>query len=293
MARREKPIIFRLSNKLKNPSLKGKHYPGVHEIPGITDIEVWRDPEGNIVPPWTKKNNRPAGCVNSMARIRFLANEKTIFEEEQTLDPGKRDSHGGSALIFYLGEMLVFPRERTKLQFMRYADWNKTKEGRDALVTEVYHEVDTTRDARKYNAKRQLINKSMGIMYDAAITELLPYASVRGIHVLDHESREDEIRAELSDLISNNPEDFLNSFKDENIKVHHLIKRGVQLGIISSTATTGMWVWLLGDKKPHICRIGSIHTNDPEQALLDHLLSSDADLDQLKKSVLGKTLNPA
>lgn len=259
-------IVYRLvdrNNKLRDDT---PPYPPYKRFPN-TDIISWNyGSEKN--PDWRER------------AIRYLPGYQSIFVDEQEANgriiPEQVIANAPRFEIIE-GEIKVRPHEHTKIKFLDLCNRNVNSPNRTGRVEAIFEKYSEEEVIKKKSDKLKAQREAITLAAQATPEQIAFHAKYLGISIMDsvtHATRTLEaIKADYEECALENPEKFIQTFNDPDLKLKWLIENALDNNQINLTLVPGKAVWF--GSKEEICEIPA--GMFPSEALFNHSQTKDGE----------------
>ncbi len=191
--------------------------------------------------------------------IRFLPGFGSIFVDEQ--EKGGREipdnvlNNANNRFEIIDGIIRVRPHERTKIQFLDYCNRNVNSQYRTGKVQGIFEKYSEDKLTEQRSAtlgkQREAITKAIG----ADERQVAFHAKYLGIPLIDlvdqSERKFKAVKTDYEEFALNNPELFLETFDDSDIRLRYYIETALEDKVIAVMANKAVW----SAGKEEICEI--------------------------------------
>jgi hypothetical protein len=235
-------IIYRMlkrnNTKVRNDTPPYKPY---HRFPNY-DIIKWED---------------------GTRAIRFLPGFTSIFVDEQEANnrviPDTVLNNPNNRFEIKDGLLTVRPHEKTKIKFLDMCNFNVDSKYRTGVIEPLFEKYSEEKIIKqkgdKLSTQRQAILKA----FEADERQIAFHAKYLGIPMIDNlnsASRTFEsVKIDYEQLALDNPDHFLKTFDDEDLKVKFLIEKAIEDNVINIKSIQGKAIWT--STKDIICELSA------------------------------------
>jgi hypothetical protein len=216
--RNDKPVIFQLTHKRKNPALEGRFYPLQQRLPSIEEIY---DPE-----------------TETTRQIRYAVGETSIFKDEQARNVKLAD------IVFQNGKVIVDKTNPKLLQFMELSNHNQGNPNRIRGKEVIFKKLDSSASAKASVDTIVLESQAVSLCLTTDFAKLKGYARVLG---RDINVSADEIRHDMILLAKKDPKKFIDGLDDPTTRRSQTLLDAREYGIIMISGRSVKWN--IGDNK--------------------------------------------
>lgn len=244
--RKPDQIIFRLlqpNQKLRDDT---PMYPPLKMFPN-TDIITWNFGTTDK-PDWSER------------AIRYLPGYATIFVDEQEKDGrviAKDILDRAPKFEIIDGDIRVRPTEKTKLQFLDICNRNIDSPNRTGRVEILFGRYTEAKKIEQLAGMQEKQQEALEKAFKASDEQIAYHAKYLGIPMIDGPtSATRTAKAIITDyrqVAIDNPELFLKTYDDEDLKFKFLIEKAIEGNVISLTLIPGKAIWV--GSKEEICEI--------------------------------------
>ena len=163
---------------------------------------------------------------DTVREMRYCPNEPSIWSDEQG-EKARKES-----VAFREGKLFV-PKDKPNLRkFMDLHPMNMANGG------QLFRQVDKKRDAEVELKQEFLLNDAVAMVRDKAIEDLLPVAIFFGFSVNAPTS---EIRFNLLNVAKKKPQEFIESFDNQQVQARSVVKQASDYQFISLKDNGAYW----------------------------------------------------
>lgn len=240
-------IIYRMikrNDKLRDDT---PPYPPYHRFPN-TDVITWN---------WGTEKEPDWG----ERAIRWLPGEQSIFIDEQEKNgreiPESKINNPGNRFEILEGEIKVRTHEKTKQQFLDLCNRNEESPNRTGRTTPIFVRYTEEKVVQLRAEKLEKQQDALEKAFAASDAQVVFHARYLGIPTLDGTTgatrTEKAIKTDYRQKAMDDPEGFIKTYDDEDLKVKFYIERAIEDNVISLTLFPGKVVWT--GSKEEICDV--------------------------------------
>lgn len=187
----------------------------------------------------------------SVKRIKYSPSEDTIFVSDQVFKDSKVKEPE-----FVDGYLLVSPKDKNLLMFMRMCNWNGTNENRDKDKPVLFEEIDEAKIADKQLKKDMKIMDAQQLLYEIGDSKVKSIARAWLGGNIDVDSvTENYLRVALNRKIPSEPQKFIDMVSDPVIERVDVIMMAEENNVIRYSRNT--WRYNDADGTPIVVVPGS------------------------------------
>lgn len=239
-------IVYRLvekNNKLRDDT---PPYPPYKRFPN-TDIISWNyGSEQN--PDWRER------------AIRYLPGYQSIFVDEQEANGRVIPEQvilNAPRFEIIEGEIKVRPHEHTKIKFLDLCNRNVNSPNRTGRVEAIFEKYSEETVVKQKAEKLKSQREAILLAAKASDEQIAFHAKYLGVAILDPVTQAtrtiEAIKADYEEAALANPEVFIKTFNDPDLKLKWLIENALESNLINLTLIPGKAVWF--GSKEEICEI--------------------------------------
>ena len=243
-------IIYRLikrNDKLRDAT---PPYPPYIRFPN-TDIITWQ------------YKNEDGSTMTGTRAIRYLPGFGSIFVDEQEAGnrviPDTVLNNPNNRFEVKDGQIIVRAHEKTKLQFLDMCNRNADSEYRTGILEPIFVRYSEDKLIKEKSDKLSKQREAIQKAFSADERQIEFHAKYLGIPMIDptnNASRTFEaVKTDYEQAALENPEHFLNTFDDGDLKVKFLIQRAIEDNLINLKSIAGKAIWTY--TKDIICDISA------------------------------------
>lgn len=221
--------------------------------------------------------------------IRFLPGFTSIFVDEQEAGnrviPDNVLNNPNNRFEIIDGEIKVRPHEKTKRQFLDMCNRNADSEYRTGNIQGIFskYSEETKIDnlAKKQESQQEAIDKAFNASPEQMAFHV-KYLNIPTIDVVNNSTRTFKaIQADYRQYAIDNPENFIKTFDDGELKDKYVIEKAIEENVISLTLIPGKASWT--SSKEEICDI--ITGTTPVESLFNFskLKAGESMIERLRK----------
>lgn len=195
--------------------------------------------------------------------IRFLPGFGSIFVDEQ--EKGGREipdsvlNNPNSRFEIIDGLIKVRPHEKTKIQFLDYCNRNVDSPYRTGKIQGIFEKYSEEKAVQKKSENLSRQREAIGKAFKADERQIAFHAKYLGIALLDYVDGAtrtfEAVKTDYEQFALDDPETFLNTFDDSDIRLRYYIEIAIEDGVINLKSKNNWAVW--GATKEDICEIPS------------------------------------
>ena len=235
-------IIYRLIEPNQKLREDTPSYPPYKRFPN-TDVIVWED---------------------GTRAIRWLPGFQSIFVDEQEAGnrviPDNVLNNPNNRFEIIDGDIKVRPHEKTKIAFLDICNRNADSEHRTGTIAPLFRRYSEEGKVDELSLKQDKQKEALSKAYEAEEEQIAFHARYLGIPLLDAAtSATRTLKAVKADYVQKaieNPDEFLKTFDDEDLKVKYYISKAIEESKISLKLIPGKAAWT--ETKAEICEIPNV-----------------------------------
>lgn len=193
--------------------------------------------------------------------IRYLSGWNTIFVDEQEANgriiPDSVLNNTKNIIEFNEGEVKVRPHEKTKLQFLRFCNRNADSPHRTGKVPPLYSEYSEEKKTNELQLRQARQREALEKAFTAKESQIAFHAQYLGISPIDPATSAtrtiEAIRADYQQFAIDNPDGFLRTFNDDDLKLKYYIQQAIDENVLSLNIKAGYLVWAAN--KEDLCEV--------------------------------------
>lgn len=208
--------------------------------------------------------------------IRWLPGESSIFVDEQEKNgrvvPENVVNNPNNRFEIIDGDISVRPHQKTKMQFLDLCNRNADSEHRTGTIKPIFRKYSESAKVDALVIKQSKQKEALAKAFEANEEQVAFHSRYLGISLIDPTTSASRtykaVHADYVQKAIDDPEDFIKTFDDENLKVKYYITKAFEDGKISLSVVAGKAAW--ASTKEEICEVPNVKD---QNVVIDEIFS--------------------